>query len=104
MAIKLPPCEKETIILTSEGDDEYIFETFNPRFKRRLAEFCEKYPSYCRLKKTYPEGSVKYCIKKECLSVHFNAPYTEERRSKAREQAKKNGLVGGYPADKSGAA
>ena len=104
MAIKLTPYEKETIILTSEGDDEYIFETFNTGFKRRLAEFCEKFPSHCRLKREQPEGSVKYCIKKECLSMHFNAPYTEERRSKAREQAKKNGLVRGYPSDKSGAA
>ena len=94
MTIKLTPYEKETIILTSEGDDEFIFETFNPTYKRRLAEFCEKHPTYCRLKSTQPEGSVKYRIRKECLSFHFNAPYSDERRQKAREQAKKNGLVG----------
>ena len=94
MISKLTPYEKETIILTSEGDDEFSFETFNTTYKRRLAEFCEKYPAYCRLKYVQPEGAVRYYIKKECLSIHLNAPYTDERRWKAREQARKNGLVG----------
>ena len=104
MPIKLTPYEKETIIITSEGDDEWIFETFNPGYKRRLAAFCEKYPSHCQLKQVQPEGSVKYRIKKECFSAHLNAPYTEERRQKAREQVKKNGLVGGNQTGASGAA
>lgn len=100
MTIKLTPYEKETIILTSEGDDEFSFETFNATYKRGLAEFCEKYPSHCRLKYVQPEGAVRYCIKKECLSFHFNAPFTDERRQKAREQAKKNGLIGQNQDDK----
>lgn len=104
MAIKLTPYEKETIILTSEGDNEYSIETFNPAYKRRLAEFCERYPSHCRLKNARPEGSVRYCIRKECLSLHFNAPYSEERRQMAREQAKKNGLIRQNHADESSAA
>lgn len=99
MPIKLTAYEKETILLTNEAEDEWIFETFNANYKRRLAEFSEKYPSYCFLKRSQPEGSVKYIIKKECISVHFNSPYTEERRQKSREQAKKNGLVGGNPSD-----
>lgn len=104
MTIKLTPYEKETIIITSEGDDVFSFETFNTTYKRRLAEFCEKYPSHCHLKSAQPEGSVKYRIRKECLSFHFNAPYSDERRQKAREQAKKNGLVGKNQTDASSAA
>ena len=98
MAIKLTPYEKETHIMTSEGDDEFIAETFNKSLKRRLAAFCEKYPDHCRVKRVYPEGCISYYVKKECLSIHLNAPYSEERRQKAREQAKKNGLVGGNQA------
>jgi len=104
MAIKLTPYEKETIIRTSEGDDEYIFETFNPRFMRRLAEMREKYLLHCILKKEMPEGAVRYLVKKECLSIHFNAPCSEERRRKAREQAEKNGLIGENSAGKPDAA
>lgn len=104
MEIRLTPYEKETIILTSEGDDEFSIETFNLAYKRRLAAFSEKYPTHCRLKYVRPEGSVRYNIKKECLSFHFNAPYSDERRQKAREQAKKNGLVGQKQDSRSSAA
>ncbi len=47
--MKLTKYEKETIILTSEGDDTYIVYTFNVGLKRRLAEFAKKYPAVCRL-------------------------------------------------------
>ena len=99
MAARLTPYEKETIIITNEAEDEWIFETFNTGYKRRLEAFSEKYPAYCQMKLERPEGAVKYIVKKECFSVHFNAPYTEERRQKSRDQAKKNGLVGGNPPD-----
>lgn len=36
---RLTKYEKETIILTSEGDDTYSVYTFNPALKRRLADF-----------------------------------------------------------------
>lgn len=93
MATRLTPFEKETIILTSEGDNVFSFETFNPSYKRRLAAFSAKYPTYCTMDRTRPEGSVRYVIDKKCLSFHLNAPYTEDRRQKSREQAIKNGLV-----------
>ena len=94
MATRLTPYEKETIILTSEGDDFFRFETFNPIYKRKLAVFSEKHPAHCSLERTRPEGSVRYSIDKKCLSFRFTAPYSEERRQKSREQAKKNGLTG----------
>ena len=47
--MKLNKYEKETIILTSEGDDTYSVYTFNPTLKRRLADFAKKYPAVCRL-------------------------------------------------------
>ena len=36
--------EKETILLTSEGDGTYSVYTFNPSLKRKLAEYSQKYP------------------------------------------------------------
>ena len=104
MDINLTPYEKESIILTSAGDDEYSVETFNPGLKRRLAKLSKEFPAHCILKWEQPEGSVRYFVKKECLAIHLSPPYSEERRRKAREQAKKNGLIGGNPADKPDAA
>ena len=40
--MKLTKYEKETIILTSEGDDTYSVYTFNSALKRRLADFAKK--------------------------------------------------------------
>lgn len=47
---RLTKYEKETIILTSEGDDTYNVYTFNSALKRRLAIFANKYPELCHLK------------------------------------------------------
>ena len=46
--MRLSKYEKETIILTSEGDDTYSVYTFNAGLKRRLADFAKKYPAVCR--------------------------------------------------------
>ena len=40
--MRLSKYEKETIILTSEGDDTVQIYTFNTALKRRLAEYAEK--------------------------------------------------------------
>ena len=42
--MRLSKYEKETIILTSEGEDTIQIYTFNASLKRRLAEYAEKYP------------------------------------------------------------
>ena len=42
--MRLSKYEKETIILTSEGDDTVQIYTFNASLKRRLVEYAEKYP------------------------------------------------------------
>ena len=47
--MRLTKYEKETIILTSEGDDTYSVYTFNAALKRQLADFVKKYPDLCHL-------------------------------------------------------
>lgn len=67
---RLTKYEKETIILTSEGDDTYSVYTFNPALKRRLADFAKKYPAVCRLESEDRKyGSQSYVIDKDRL-VH----------------------------------
>lgn len=54
--MRLSKYEKETIILTSEGDDTVQIYTFNASLKRRLAEYAEKYPHLARLDRWTAEG------------------------------------------------
>ena len=90
---RLTKYEKETIILTSEGDDTYSVYTFNPTLKRRLADFARKYPAVCRLESEDKKlGSQSYMIDKARLSIRLTAPYSEERRKAASERAKERGI------------
>lgn len=90
---RLTKYEKETIILTSEGDDTYSVYTFNPVFKRRLADFAKKYPEHCCLESEDKKlGCQNYVIKKGRLSIRLTAPYSEARRKAASENAKNRGI------------
>ena len=86
--MKLTRLEKETILLTSEGDATWDVFTFNPGLKRRLAEFSKKHPDCCSLIRSSSAGSVTYRVAKGRLSVHLTPPYSEERRRSARERGK----------------
>ena len=91
--MRLSKYEKETIILTSEGDDTYNVYTFNSALKRRLADFARKYPAICRLESENKNlGSVSYVIEKARLSIRLTAPYSDERRNNSRKNAKNNGF------------
>lgn len=93
--MKLTKYEKETIILTSEGNDTYSVYTFNAALKRRLADFAKKYPDLCRLESEDKKlGCQSYVISKARLSIRLTAPYSEERRRKASERAKETRLKG----------
>ena len=91
--MRLSKYEKETIILTSEGDDTYNVYTFNAGLKRRLADFAKKYPAVCRLdSEDKTIGCQSYVVDKARLSIRLTAPYSEARREAARERAKKEGF------------
>jgi hypothetical protein len=92
-SMKLTKYEKETIILTSEGDDTYNVYTFNAGLKRRLADFAKKYPAVCRLESEDKKiGCQSYVVDKARLSIRLTAPYSEERREAARNRAKREGF------------
>lgn len=85
--------ERETIVNFNEADDIATIYTFNTGLKKRLASFAEKYPDLCRM--TVDDavyGSVTYEIQKSRVSIRLLAPYSEERRKAASENAKKNGI------------
>ena len=83
--------EKETILVTSEGDSTMSIYTFNAGLKRRLADFARKYPTLAHLDESTPEGSVTYTVDKSRVSVRLIPPYSEARLQKASENAKGTG-------------
>ena len=90
---RLTKYEKETIILTSEGDDTYSVYTFNAALKRRLADFAKKYPELCHLESEDKKiGCQSYVISKARLSIRLTAPYSEQRRKAASVHAKEVGF------------
>ena len=90
--MRLSKYEKETIILTSEGDDTVQIYTFNASLKRRLAEYAEKYPQLARLDRWTAEGSVTYVLDKSRLPIRLLPPISEARRKKASNIGKRYGF------------
>ena len=86
--------ERETILLTSEGDDTWDIYTFNTDLKNRLKKFAARYPDLCKLKEENKElGCVTYIVQKSRVSIHLNSPQTEARRRAARENAKNSPML-----------
>ena len=89
---RLSKYEKETILVTSEGDSTMSIYTFNAGLKRRLADFARRYPHLARKNAESPEGSVTYTVDKARVSIRLIPPYSEDRLRKTRENAKKAGF------------
>ena len=86
--MKLTKYEKETIILTSEGDSTANIYTYNTDIKRRLEKFNKHHPTLCKLEWSNDEGGVSYVLDKSRVSIRLVQPYSEERRKAASEKAK----------------
>ena len=89
---RLNKYERETILLTSEGDDTWDVYTFNTDLKNRLRRFAARHPDLCKLKEENKElGSVSYTVQKSRVSIHLNSPQSEARRKAASMYGKKYG-------------
>ena len=90
---RLNKYERETILLTSEGDDTWDVYTFNTDLKNRLRKFAARHPDLCKLKAEDKElGCVSYTVQKSRVSIHLNSPQSEARRKAASEYAKTHGV------------
>ncbi len=92
---RLTKYEKETIILYNQTGDPASIYTFDASLKRRLEKFAKQYPECCHLESASGLGAVTYVIDKARLSIRLVPPYSEERRQKASEYAKRNGYGSG---------
>ena len=67
-------------------------QTHNTDLKKRLTAFAAKHPQCCRQTDADEQGGLTFEIEKGRLSFRLTAPYSEERRKAASEQAKQNGI------------
>ena len=91
--------EKETILLTSEGDTTYDIETFDVNLQKRLTDYSKKYPELCKLQRKNADGSACFVIDKSRVSIRPIPPYTEQRRKAASDLAKKNNSAANFKKD-----
>lgn len=85
--------EKTTDIAFDESSKTVYIRTHNTDLKNRLTAFSEKHPDLCRMTEDDANiGCKSFEIDKRRFSIRLTAPYTEERRKKASEYAKKNGF------------
>ncbi len=89
---KLPKKKtKVTEIYFNEYDDLAEILTYNAGLKKRLAAYSQVYPELCRQTEDTEEGGLRFEIDKHRLSIRLTAPYSQERRFAASQQAKKQG-------------
>ena len=84
--------QKTTAIYFNEHSRLIEVQTHNTDLKKRLAVFAAKYPQCCRQTDDDEQGGLTFEIEKGRLSFRLTAPYSEERRRAASEQAKQNGV------------
>ena len=84
--------QKTTVLYFDEYGGMIEVQTHNTDLKKRLAAFAAKHPQCCRQTDDDEEGGLTFEIEKGRLSFRLTAPYSEERRKAASEQAKQNGV------------
>ena len=84
--------QKTTAIYFNEHSRLIEVQTHNNELKKRMAVFAAKYPQCCRQTDDDEQGGLTFEIEKGRLSFRLTAPYSEERRRAASEQAKQNGI------------
>ena len=76
---------KLTEIWFDEIGSAVNIRTYNTDLKNRLTAYAAKYPAHCRLTDDDECGCLTFEIDRRRFSVRLTAPYSEDRRSKAKE-------------------
>ena len=76
---------KLTEIWFDETGRAVNIRTYNTDLKNRLTAYAAKYPAHCRLTDDDECGCLTFEIDRRRFSVRLTAPYSEDRRSKAKE-------------------
>ncbi len=82
---------KVTEVYFNEYDDLAEILTYNTGLKKRLVAYAFEHPELCCQTEDTEDGGLRFEIDKRRISIRLTAPYSQERRSAASQQAKKKG-------------
>ena len=75
---------KTTEIYFDEADEWTTVRTYNTSLKNRLLAFSQEYPELCKIVSDDECGCLQFKIQKRYFTYRISAPYSEERKAKAR--------------------
>ena len=81
--------DKTTSIFFNEADANTTVCTYNTKLKKRLSEFAEECPEFCRLVTSDDDGYMEFEVNKDNFTFRCMKPPSDEKREKAREQMNK---------------
>ena len=86
---KIPKKKRKiTELYFNEYDGTAEIYTYNTKLKKRLTSYAATYPDLCQLIEDNERGGLRFEIDKHRISIRLTAPYSEERKSVARQQAR----------------
>ena len=79
--------QKVTEVYYNAKDPTAEVYTHDTKLKKRLLAYAAQYPELCQQTDDDEQGGLRFEIDKSRISIRLTAPYSEERREKARKQA-----------------
>ena len=81
---------KVTELYFNEYDSTAEIYTYNTKLKKRLTAYAATYPDLCQLTEDDGNGGLRFEIDKHRVSIRLTAPYSEECKNAASQQAAMN--------------
>ena len=81
--------QKVTEVFYNAKDPTAEVYTHDTKLKKRLLAYAAKIPELCQKTDDDEQGGLRFEIDKSRISIRLTAPYTDDRRKAASEQAKK---------------
>ena len=85
--------DKTTSIFFNEADANTTVCTYNTKLKKRLTSYAATYPDLCQLTEDDGNDALRFEIDKHRVTIRLTAPYSEERKTAASQQASQTGIV-----------
>lgn len=84
--------QKTTSIFFDERNSTVEILTHNTDLKKRLTKYAAEHPDLCKQTDDDGQGGLEFEIEKGRFSIRLTAPYSEERRQQASQNAREKGI------------
>ena len=85
--------QKVTEVYYNAKDPTAEVYTHDTNLKKRLLEYASKFPELCQQTNDDEQGGLRFEIDKSRISIRLTAPYSQDRRKSASENARLNNQI-----------